>query len=200
MRRSMVILTTVISLVLCMALIGFGVYANISQTYSITNTIGFNPSPDVYVALECKVTGSKQTEIDTPPEGYASKEEYLEDKGLVQNFDFDESMRGQEGYSIPDWKIDESLEFINHTTSIMYIIKVYNYSDREIEVSIEEYVKDSEYITNVVPNKVKIAGYQRGEQPSSATIVLETKVSQYDSSFTKENNDFTVAFTATPDD
>jgi len=81
----MIILTAIISIMLCIGMIGFGVYANINQSYSISNTIGFNPSSDVYVELVCKVTGCKQTDITVPPPGYSSLEEYFEDKGFTKH-------------------------------------------------------------------------------------------------------------------
>ena len=201
MRRSMIILTAIISIMLCIGMIGFGVYANINQSYSISNTIGFNPSSDVYVELVCKVTGCKQTDITVPPPGYSSIEEYFEDKGFTKHIKFDEATRGTPQI-LPDWNILESLEFINYQTPILYSITVYNYSDREITVSFEDYDTTNPNYENTVPQPVTIASYdERGEgaDPDSKTVVLQTKVKNAGGGFTGERNDFKVALVAAED-
>ena len=200
MHRSMIIMTTIISIMLCIAMIGFGVYANINQTYSISNTIGFNPSSDVYVELVCKVSGCKQTDISKPPEGYSSLGEYFADKGFTKHITFDESSRGTPQI-LPDWNISESLEFINFQTPIVYSITVYNYSDREITVYFEEYVTTNDNFENEVTNPVKIVGYEDREsvEPASQTIVMQTKVKNHGGGFAGEKNDFRVALVAAED-
>ena len=199
MHRSMIIMTTIISIMLCVAMIGFGVYANLNQTYSISNTIGFNPSADVYVEIVCQVSGCRQTEIKEPPQGYQSIEAYFEEKGFTKHITFDESTRGTPQV-LPDWNIAESLEFINFQTPILYSITIYNYSDREISVFLDEYVTNNVNFENVVPQAVRIAGYDRdGKNADSKTIVLQTKVKNAGGGFTGERNDFKVALVAAED-
>ena len=180
-------------------MIGFGVYANMNQTYSISNTIGFNPSSDVYVEIVCNVSGCKQTEIDKAPQGYESIEAYFEEKGFTKHIKFDESSRGTPQI-LPDWNISESLEFINFQTPILYSITVYNYSDREITVVFEDYVTTNVNFENVVPQAVKIAGYDRdGSKPDNKTVVMQTKVKNAGGGFSGERNDFKVALVAADD-
>jgi len=94
------------------------------------------------------------------------------------------------------------LEFINYQTPILYSITVYNYSDREITVSFEDYDTTNPNYENTVPQPVTIASYdERGEgaDPDSKTVVLQTKVKNAGGGFTGERNDFKVALVAAED-
>ena len=70
MRRRIIIATTVLSMILCLSLLGYSVYAHLNQSFSISNTIGFNPSQNVYVSLECSVSGARQLQTTDIPDGY----------------------------------------------------------------------------------------------------------------------------------
>ncbi len=194
MRRSAIILTTIVSMVLCVSLLAFSVYAHLTQTFSVSNTIGFSPSENVYVGLECRISGATQTELKSAPSGYSSVEEYLYAVGIYKDVEFNEEMRGDEGYSLGEWQIMESLEFASVTEPIVYTITVYNYSDKPILVSITDYIDDSQSIENEVSQPVEIEGYNRDGNPSSKQITLSTNVISSTSGFSDVVNDFTVTF------
>ena len=182
-------------MVLCVSLLAFSVYAHLTQTFSVSNTIGFSPSENVYVGLECRISGATQTELKSAPSGYSSVEEYLYAVGIYKDVEFNEEMRGDEGYSLGEWQIMESLEFASVTEPIVYTITVYNYSDKPILVSITDYIDDSQSIENEVSQPVEIEGYNRDGNPSSAQITLSTNVISSTSGFSDVVNDFIVTFT-----
>ena len=88
MRRSAIIFTTIVSMVLCVSLLAFSVYAHLTQTFSVSNTIGFSPADDVFVALECRISGASQTQLNNPPSGYDSVEDYLYAVGIYKDVEF----------------------------------------------------------------------------------------------------------------
>ena len=182
MRRSAIIFTTIVSMVLCVSLLAFSVYAHLTQTFSVSNTIGFSPADDVFVALECRISGASQTQLNNPPSGYDSVEDYLYAVGIYKN------------YSLGEWQILESLEFASVSQPIVYTITIYNYSDMSIRVSITDYVDDSDSISNVISDPIEIDGYNRDGNPSSAQITLTTTVNNSTAGFTDVENDFTVVF------
>ncbi len=194
MRRSAIIVTTIVSLVLCISLLAFSVYAHLTQTFSVSNTIGFVPSDNVYVALECRISGATQTSMSSVPDGYDTLEEYLFARGIYKDVDFDESMRGSSDYTLSDWQILDSLQFASASTPIVYTITVYNYSDMDIRVNISTYVQDSQSITNVASQPVIIESYDREGNPASGQITLTTSVSQSSAGFEDVVNDFVVVF------
>ncbi len=194
MRRSSIILTTIISMVLCVSLLAFSVYAHLTQTFSVTNTIGFRPAEDVYVGLECRVSGAIQTNLSSAPGDYDSVEDYLYAIGAYKDVEFNESLRNDPNYSLGEWQILESLEFASVTEPIIYTIKVYNYSDKPIRVSINEYGTDSGNIVNSVSGPIEIGGYKYDENPSWKEITLSTMVKDYTASFSDIENNFVVMF------
>lgn len=195
MRRSAIIFTTIVSMVLCVSLLAFSVYAHLTQTFSVSNTIGFSPADDVFVALECRISGASQTQLNNPPSGYDSVEDYLYAIGIYKDVEFDESMRRDPNYSLGEWQILESLEFASVSQPIIYTITIYNYSDMSIRVSITDYVDDSDSISNVISDPVVIPALaNRNESPSSAQITLTTTVNNSTAGFTDVANDFTVVF------
>lgn len=196
MRRSAIIFTTIVSMVLCVSLLAFSVYAHLTQTFSVSNTIGFNPNDNVYVALECRISGAVQTSMTNPPSGYDSVDDYLYAMGIYQDVGLDGSpLLGEEGCTVTEWNILESLDFASVTQPIVYTITVYNYSDMPIRVSIiSDYVTDSDHITNQVSDPVEIEGYQHDSKPSFAEIRLSTRVSDTTSGFSDVENNFTVLF------
>ena len=194
MRRSAIIFTTIVSMVLCVSLLAFSVYAHLTQTFSVSNTIGFSPADDVFVALECRISGASQTQLNDPPSGYDSVEDYLYAVGIYKDVEFDESMRTDPNYSLGEWQILESLEFASVSQPIVYTITIYNYSDMSIRVSITNYVDDSDSISNAISDPIEIDGYNRDGNPSSAQITLTTTVNNSTAGFTDVENDFTVVF------
>lgn len=194
MRRSAIIFTTIVSMVLCVSLLAFSVYAHLTQTFSVSNTIGFSPADDVFVALECRISGASQTQLNNPPSGYDSVEDYLYAVGIYKDVEFDESMRTDPNYSLGEWQILESLEFASVSQPIVYTITIYNYSDMSIRVSITDYVDDSDSISNVISDPIEIDGYNRDGNPSSAQITLTTTVNNSTAGFTDVENDFIVVF------
>ncbi len=153
MRRRFIIATTIISIILCLSLLGYSVYAHLNQSFSVSNTIGFNPSQNVYVSLECSVKGAKQLQITDIPDGYTSIEEYFEDMGFIHTEEFDiEDKKLNRTQVLQNWQIKESLKFIDYDTPIIYTIKVYNYSDMAIRISVSEYVTSTKFFINT-PSK-----------------------------------------------
>ena len=193
MRRRIIIATTVISMVLCLALLGYSVYAHLNQSFSISNTIGFNPSQNVYVSLDCSVSGAKQLQTTQIPDGYTSLDEYFEDMGFTHKEEFNSTDKElNKPQTLQNWQIKESLEFVDFETPIVYTIRVYNYSDMAIRVSISDYVKSTEFFINTPSNSVVIEGLKQGQEPSSAVITLTTKIAERTKGFNKENNDFKI--------
>ena len=203
MRRRFIITSSIAIILFAVCLFGINVYAKMNQSFSISNTIAFEPSESVYVALDCSVSGCTQANLTTPPSGYESIEAYRQAIGLVRKVDFEESMRGQNSQSLlSDWNITESLTFVNASTPIVYQIVVYNWSLVPIEVSFADYIgfnnNVSEFIENTISpaNSVRIEAYDGSGTPASQTITLTTKVKMSDRSFSDESNDFTIKFDA----
>ncbi len=195
MRRSAIIFTTIVSMMLCVSLLAFSVYAHLTQTFSITNTIGFRPAEDVYVGLECRISGASQTQLNSPPSGYDSIEDYFYAVGIYKDVEFDESMRTDPNYSLGEWQILESLDFASVSSPIVYTITVYNYSDKPIRVSISDFENSPNVIQNEISNPVDIPAFaDRNSPPSSAEIRLSTSVINSTSSFYDLPNDFTIIF------
>ncbi len=195
MRRSAIIFTTIVSMVLCVSLLAFSVYAHLTQTFSVSNTIGFNPDDNVYVALKCRISGAVQTSMTNPPSGYDSVDDYLYAMGIYQDVGLGDSPKlGEEGCTVTEWNILESLDFASVTQPIVYTITVYNYSDMPIRVSISDYVTDSTHITNQISDPVEIEGYQHDGNPSYAEVRLSTQVADTTSGFSDVQNNFTVLF------
>lgn len=195
MRRSAIIFTTIVSMVLCVSLLAFSVYAHLTQTFSVSNTIGFNPDDNVYVALECRISGAVQTSMTNPPSGYDSVDDYLYAMGIYQDVGLDGSPKlGEEGCLVTEWNILESLDFASTTQPIVYTITVYNYSDMPIRVSISDYVTNSDHIVNQISEPVEIDGYQQDGNPSWGEIRLSTQVLNTASGFSDVENNFTVLF------
>ena len=193
MRRRFIIATTIITMVLCLSLLGYSVYAHLNQSFSISNTIGFNPSQNVYVSLECSVSGAKQLQTTNIPDGYTSLEEYFADMGFTHTEKFDiEDKELNKTQVLQNWQIRESLEFIDYETPIVYTIRVYNYSDMAIRISVSEYVTSTKYFVNTPSNAVVVNGFRNGEEPSWAEITLTTKISDKALGFKEEKNDFKI--------
>ena len=198
MRRSAIIFTTIVSMVLCVSLLAFSVYAHLTQTFSVSNTIGFNPDDNVYVALECRISGAVQTSLTTPPRDYDSVEDYLYAVGIYQDVGRDGTpLLGEEGCTLTEWHILESLDFASVTQPIVYTITIYNYSDMPIRVSISDYLTNSEHIRNEVSEPVEIEGYKHDDNPSSAQVWLSTTIADTTSGFSDVQNNFTVLFETT---
>ncbi len=199
MRRRFIITSSIAIILFAVCLFGINVYAKMNQSFSISNTIAFEPSDSVYVALDCSVSGCQQANSTTPPSGYETVEDYKKAIGLVRKVEFEESMRGQNSQSLlTDWNIGESLSFINASTPIVYTIVVYNYSLVAIRVSFDTFKDNSEFISNTVSpdgEGIVLQPYQgEGSQPDSATITLTTRVKKVDVGFNDEPNDFSIKF------
>ena len=193
MRRRLIILTTMLSIVLCIALFGYSVYASLNQSFSISNTIGFTPSQNVYVDLECRVSGIKQMQLEEVPEGYQSFEEYYLDKGFIHyETHSSEDKLINKPQVLNNWEIPESLVFVNEQTPIVYTIKVYNYSDMAITVRVAEYETNSEFFVNEPSSMVTIDGYVEGQEAKYATITLTTTVAKNAQGFSEKPNNFKI--------
>lgn len=191
MRRRIIIATTVISMVLCLTLLGYGVYSHLNQSFSVSNTIGFNPSQNVYVSIECNVSGIQQMQSSIIPDGYTSLEEYYEDMGFIHKEEFNsQDKQLNKPQVLENWTIRESLKFVDYETPIVYTIKVYNYSDMAIRVSVTDYVTATDYFVNTPSNYVDIPGIKEGQEPSYGTITLTTRVAERTNGFNEEKNDF----------
>ncbi len=194
MRRRIIIATTVISMVLCLTLLGYGVYSHLNQSFSVSNTIGFNPSQNVYVSIECNVSGIQQMQSSIIPDGYTSLEEYYEDMGFIHKEEFNsQDKQLNKPQVLQNWTIRESLKFVDYETPIVYTIKVYNYSDMAIRVSVTDYVTATDYFVNTPSNYVDIPGIKEGQEPSYGTITLTTRVAERTNGFNEEKNDFKIA-------
>ena len=199
MRRRFIVTSSIAIIVFAMCLIGINVYAKMNQSFSVQNTIGFVPSNNIYVALDCKVSGCKQANLTTVPQGspYSTLDEYRNGIGISHKVEFDESIRGQDqGLANPSnaWNITESLEFVNGETPIVYEIVVYNYSMIPISVQIEFENKTGENIVNVATKIDRLEGYIPGVAPNSATIRLTSTVKDNARGFDDEPNNFKVIF------
>ncbi len=200
MRRRFIITSSIAIILFAVCLFGINVYAKMNQSFSISNTIAFEPSESVYVALDCSVSGCTQANLTTPPSGYESIEAYRQAIGLVRKVDFEESMRGQNSQSLlSDWNIAESLTFVNASTPIVYQIVVYNYSLVAIRVSFVSFKNNSEFISNTKSpdgeDGIVLQPYGgEGSQPDSKVITLTTRVKRVDVGFNDEPNDFTIKF------
>ena len=200
MRRRFIITSSIAIILFAVCLFGINVYAKMNQSFSISNTIAFEPSESVYVALDCSVSGCTQANLTTPPSGYESIEAYRQAIGLVRKVDFEESMRGQNSQSLlSDWNIAESLTFVNASTPIVYQIVVYNYSLVAIRVSFVSFKNDSEFISNTKSpdgeDGIVLQPYGgEGSQPDSKVITLTTRVKRVDVEFNDKQNDFTIKF------
>ena len=89
MRRRFIITSSIAIILFAVCLFGINVYAKMNQSFSISNTIAFEPSESVYVALDCSVSGCTQANLTTPPSGYESIEAYRQAIGLVRKVDFE---------------------------------------------------------------------------------------------------------------
>lgn len=208
MRRRFIITSSIAIILFAVCLFGINVYAKMNQSFSISNTIAFEPSSnDVYVSLDCSVSGCQQSNLTTPPSGYESIEKYRQAIGLVHTFKFKKEMRGPDFKNLFEndkWNIAESLTFVNASTPIVYQIVVYNWSSVPIEVSFADYIgcdKDhvSEFIENTISpaNGVRIEAYDGvSDTPASQTITLTTRVKMSNRSFSDESNDFKINFNA----
>lgn len=203
MRRRFIITSSIAIIIFAVCLFGINVYAKMNQSFSISNTIGFEPSSSIYVALDCKVSGCKQANLTTPPQGsqYSTIEEYRQALGLVHKVDFNESMRGEDSQEWLDqednvWNITESLSFVDVSTPIVYEIVVYNYSFVPIRVTIEFENTSNSVITNSATTIERLDAYDIGNQASFETITLTTRVSynQREKGFSNEPNNFKVVF------
>ncbi len=193
MRRRIIIATTVLSMILCLSLLGYSVYAHLNQSFSISNTIGFNPSQNVYVSLECSVSGARQLQTTDIPDGYTSLDDYFEDMGFIHKEEFNsEDKILNKPQILQNWQIRESLEFIDFETPIVYTIRVYNYSDMAIKISVEDYVTSSNYFVNTPSEPVVIEGLKQGQEPSWKEITLTTNIKDRTNGFQEEKNDFKI--------
>ena len=202
MRRRFIITSSIAIILFAVCLFGINVYAKMNQSFSISNTIAFEPSNDVYVSLNCSVSGCTQANLTTPPSGYESIEAYRQAIGLVHTFEFEEVMRGPDFKNLFEndkWNIAESLTFVNASTPIVYQIVVHNYSLVAIRVSFVSFKNDSEFISNTKSpdgeDGIVLQPYGgEGSQPDSKVITLTTRVKRVDVGFNDEPNDFTIKF------
>lgn len=195
MRRRFTIFSILVCIITSLTIISYGVYASLQQTFSVSNTIGFVSSQEIYVALDCKISGSKQSNYTTPPDGYTTLDEYWDSIGITHRVNFSEDMRGQsQNLQAQPWELKESLQFVDGTTEIVYSLKIYNYSYKSIKVSFSEYVDNSQYIENEFSEPTIIAGYIPGEEAHFAEMELKTKVTNPSKGFKEERNDFKLLF------
>lgn len=150
MRRKIVLSTTITTIVLALALFCFGVYASMTQQFSMTNTIGFTASTDVFTSFRGEISGAIQTDLTSPPQGYNTLEEYKNEKKLVYQELFEEAYRAEENRQTSfNWAIGEKLEFKNLRDPIIYMIEIKNYSEVKIKINLS-YVAVGEKIENTV--------------------------------------------------
>ena len=197
MRRKYIIATCCIAIVLSIALCCYGVYASLNQTFSVSNKIGFQSDENIYVALECSVSGSVQSNYEQAPEGFSSLQDYRNQVGIDHKVYFEEDMRGgiQDLNSADNkWNITESLIFVDSQTPIIYTIRIFNYSSKAIKVSFSSYVSTSDNLNNVISESVIIDGFIHGEQPQSKVITLTSNVKNATRGFSNVNNDFNIIF------
>ena len=83
------------SIALALAVFCVGVYASMTQEFSMTNTIGFVSTNNVYFSFEGEISNCIQTQDDVWQESgaYQTKDEYLFAKGLKYAQKFKEADR-----------------------------------------------------------------------------------------------------------
>lgn len=199
MRRRFIITTSLAVILFAMCLFGINVYASMNQSFSISNKIVFNADENIYLTLECSVSGCKQsaiTDISQIPDEYKTQcnnlDDYWELIGIKHKEEFSGIRDGTSNINGGKWEIKESLDFIDANTEIVYTIKVTNYSYVPVKVSFSEYVTNSIYITNAVTTIDKLGEYVPGQEPKSAEITLTTRVKSSTRSFEEEKNDFKI--------
>ncbi len=199
MRRRFIITTSLAIILFALCLFGINVYASMNQSFSISNKIAFISDENIYLSLECSVSGCKQsaiTDLSQIPDEYKDRcnsiEDYRELIGITHNETFTEDQRETQNLNNSKWEIKESLEFIDADTEIVYTIKITNYSFVPVKVSFSKYVTDSTAIKNTVTEVEKIDEYVLGQQAKSAEIKLTTKVKYSTKSFEDEPNDFSI--------
>ena len=193
MRRTKIIAATILSIVLCVGLIIYGVYANLNQNLNVANTIGFEPSRDVFVSLECNVEGAIETDLEetynkkkNDPETeysqyltfedyfaakypqYEDYDAYKKQNGYTHKVEFNDTPqeRSRHFQTINEWKVKEPLSFKGYNDSIVYTITIYNYSDLAIEVWIDYNVDDVNFShtpSNTENSKLTIDAYDRND-------------------------------------
>lgn len=197
MRRKLIIVSTVLVMVFCLSLLAYNVYASLNQVFTISNTIGFVASQDLYVALDCSVSGAQQTDINNVPAGFESLEQYFTVMQFKKEIKFNESDRGSK-QQLEDWMVGdkdgysrESLLFKDEKTPIIYSIKVYNYSELKIKISISGTAQNNK-LDNEISSKngVEIDGYKFNGDPSFATITLTTSIKSGVDGFKDIDNSF----------
>ncbi len=199
MRRRFIITTSLAVILFAMCLFGINVYASMNQSFSISNKIVFNADENIYLTLECSVSGCKQsaiTEYSQIPDEYKNQcnsiNDYRELIGIIHKEEFSGDRDGTSNIDGGKWEIKESLEFIDADTEIVYTIKVTNYSFIPVKVSFFDYITNSTAIKNTVKEIQKLDGYVPGQAPKSAEITLTTKVRYSTKSFEDEPNNFSI--------
>lgn len=200
MKRKIILATTITSIVLALTVFCFGVYASMTQEFSISNTIGFVSSKNVYLSFMGEVQDCVQVERGVAPDGYNTMDEYKLDKGFVYEQLFDEADRGNSDYpSTFTWTIKEPAQFVSANTPIIYRVEIWNYS--EVKVSIKlNFQQNNDKISNSAScrvigenttgtDEIVLNEYIEGQQPSKAEFILTTRVKFGSiSSFTETNN------------
>ena len=139
MRRKIILSTTIVSIAIALAIFCVGVYASMTQEFSMTNTIGFVSTSNVYFSFEGEISNCVQTQDDVWQESgaYQTKDEYLLAKGLKYVQEFKEEDR--QDSTIPTsyiWTVSEPIEFIDDKTSIVYKFVLTNYSEVKTKLSL----------------------------------------------------------------
>ena len=139
MRRKIILSTTIMSIALALAVFCVGVYASMTQEFSMTNTIGFVSTNNVYFSFEGEISNCVQTQDDVWQESgaYQTKDEYLFAKGLKYSQKFKEADRLDA--DLPTsylWTITEPIEYIDSQTAIVYTFVLSNYSEVKTKLTL----------------------------------------------------------------
>lgn len=211
MRRRFIITTSIALILFTVCLFGINVYASMTQNFSISSKIGFTADTDVRLALDCSVSGCKQSELTTPPSGsqYKTIEEWKEAVGITHTEKYEEGV--EQDWGNKSWKITETLDFIDYSTEIVYTIKITNYSTVDVKVkltpetnsSTDQLLERNRFYNlgsgekTLDDNGFTIGAYNKNTQvKKEATVYLKVKVKDSTRSFTVDNN-FTLQVDAT---
>lgn len=139
MRRKIILSTTIVSIAIALAIFCVGVYASMTQEFSMTNTIGFVSTSNVYFSFDGEISNCVQTQDDVWQESgaYQTKDEYLFAKGLKYSQKFKEEDRLNA--DLPTsyiWTITEPIEYIDSKTAIVYTFVLSNYSEVKTKLSL----------------------------------------------------------------
>lgn len=191
MKRKFIVTTTVCSIVLAITMFCVGVYAAINQTFSIKNTIGFQPSSDINVSIYSQVTNCEQSEITEPPSGYATLDEYFYDRGI--KYKHEHNQIPSENIEILPWTIWDTLNFISYNEPIYYEIEIWNYSDCDIEISLENYLRNNNLFQNSVigDSLMTLKAFDINLGAEHKTLKLKTEIISRNQ-FVGTSNDFSV--------